>query len=198
MPKAKWKNYTKQEIENFVKESISFRQLQQKLGYSSTNGSIHKTLEKVLNDYNIDYSHFKGHAWNKNEENYINATTDFGTNCWPTIKEKIFQERPYECECCGLKDWNKKPIQLQVHHIDGNRQHNTRDNLQILCPNCHSQTDNWCSKNISRSKQITDEEFLLALEYYPSINSACVALGITANQSNYARARKLLKINNNS
>ena len=193
MPKAKWKNFTKEEIEQFVKESISFRELQQKIGYSANSGSAHKILEQVLNDYNIDYSHFKGHAWNKDLSKYEDALTDFGTHCWPTIKEKLFQERPYQCECCGLTKWNGKPIRLQVHHIDGNRQHNTRDNLQILCPNCHSQTDNWCSKNVSRSKQVSDEDFLSALEYYPNINSACVALGIPANQSNYTRARKLIE-----
>lgn len=193
MPKAKWKNFTKEEIEQFVKDSTSFRQLIIKMGYSPTGGSTGKRIEKVLNDYNIDYSHFKGYAWNKNEANYINATTDFGTHSWYTIKEKLFQERPYQCECCGLTEWNEKPIRLQVHHIDGNRQHNTRDNLQILCPNCHSQTDNWCSKNISYAKQISDEDFLSALEYYPNINSACMALGIPANQSSYARARKLME-----
>ena len=42
MPKAKWKNFTKEEIEQFVKESISFRELQQKIGYSANSVSAHK------------------------------------------------------------------------------------------------------------------------------------------------------------
>ena len=37
-----------------------------------------------------------------------------------------------------------KPIVLQLHHKDGNNQNNSLDNLMILCPNCHSQTDNYC------------------------------------------------------
>ena len=192
MSKPKWQNFTKEEIEQFVKESTSFRQLLPKLGYSPTGGSTGKRLEKVLNDYGIDYSHFKGYAWNKNEENYTDATTDFGTHYWHSIKTQVLKERPYKCECCGISTWNDKPLTLQVHHIDGNRKHNTRDNLQILCPNCHSQTENWCSKNYSRAKEVSDEDFLMALEYYPSINSACVALGIPANQSSYTRAKKLL------
>lgn len=191
MPKAKWKNYTKQEIENFVKESISFRQLQQKLGYSSTNGSIHKILEKVLNDYNIDYSHFKGHAWNKNMSKYEDSLTDFGTHNWTAIKEKLFQEREYRCECCGLNEWNGKEIKLQVHHIDGNHNNNVRNNLMILCPNCHSQTENWTYKK--NKNNVTDEEFLEVLQNTANICQACRILGLTPNQNNYKRARKLLK-----
>ena len=193
MPKAKWKNFTKEEIEQFVKDSISFRELQQKMGYSATSGSAHKIVEKVLNDYEIDYSHFKGHAWNKEISKYEDALTDFGTHNWSTIKVKLFQERPYKCECCGISEWNGQEIKLQVHHIDGNHNHNTRDNLMILCPNCHSQTDNWTYKK--NQNNITDEQFLEALNNTANICQACRVLGITPNQNNYKRANKLLQRN---
>ena len=192
MPKAKWKNFTKEEITQFVKESISFRELQQKLGYSANSGSAHKILEKVLDDYEIDYSHFKGHAWNKEMSKYEDALTDFGVHDWPTIKSRLFQEREYRCECCGITSWNGQEIKLQVHHIDGNHNNNTRKNLMILCPNCHSQTDNWTYKK--NQNNITDEMFLEALENTDSICQACRILGLTPNQNNYRRARKLLGI----
>ena len=192
MPKAKWKNFTKEEITQFVKESISFRELQQKLGYSANSGSAHKILEKVLDDYEIDYSHFKGHAWNKEMSKYEDALTDFGVHDWPTIKSRLFQEREYRCECCGITSWNGQEIKLQVHHIDGNHNNNTRKNLMILCPNCHSQTDNWTYKK--NQNNITDEMFLEALENTDSICQACRILGLTPNQNNYRRARKLIGI----
>ena len=53
----------------------------------------------------------------------------------------------YKCERCGLSDWKNKPITLQLHHIDGDRKNNDLNNLEILCPNCHSQTDNFGNKN---------------------------------------------------
>lgn len=41
---------------------------------------------------------------------------------------------------------------MQLHHIDGNNKNNSLENLQILCPNCHSQTDNYCG-----SANVTEE-----------------------------------------
>ena len=64
------------------------------------------------------------------------------------IKYKI---KKNECEICGQKAYhNGKPLVLQCHHIDGDRSNNTLNNLQILCPNCHTQTDNYAkSKSLS-------------------------------------------------
>ena len=58
----------------------------------------------------------------------------------------------YKCEICGISEWNGKPISLQLHHVDGNRKNNLLSNIQILCPNCHSQTDNYAGKNININK----------------------------------------------
>ncbi len=59
----------------------------------------------------------------------------------------------YECaECKNPGVWNGKPLILQLHHIDGNHYNNKIENLQLLCPNCHSQTDNYCSKNVKKKK----------------------------------------------
>lgn len=69
------------------------------------------------------------------------------------LKKLLETGRNYECEICHIKDWNNKDLCLHVHHIDGNPQNNDVSNLQLLCPNCHSQTENWCAKNIKREKQ---------------------------------------------
>ena len=55
----------------------------------------------------------------------------------------------YKCSCCGISDWNNKPITLQIDHIDGDINNNSMDNLRYLCPNCHTQTDTWGSANIA-------------------------------------------------
>lgn len=53
------------------------------------------------------------------------------------------------CSSCGQSDvWNNKPLTLQLDHIDGNCRNNQLSNLRILCPNCHTQTSTWGSRNI--------------------------------------------------
>ena len=56
------------------------------------------------------------------------------------------------CEICGITEWNGKSIECALHHKDGNKHNNKLENLEILCPNCHSQTDNFTSKNRGRYK----------------------------------------------
>jgi AcrR family transcriptional regulator len=51
------------------------------------------------------------------------------------------------CERCGLTEWLGEPAPLQLHHVNGDGQDNRPENLQILCPNCHSQTDSWGGRN---------------------------------------------------
>lgn len=65
------------------------------------------------------------------------------------IKEGI---KEYKCECCGNSKWLGQDITLELHHIDGNRTNNNLNNLQLLCPNCHSITDNFKSKKLKHYK----------------------------------------------
>lgn len=58
-----------------------------------------------------------------------------------------FGFKQHLCECCKLKEWNNKPIPLELHHKDGNKYNNTLSNLVLLCPNCHAQTDSYRAKN---------------------------------------------------
>jgi hypothetical protein len=48
-----------------------------------------------------------------------------------------------KCESCSLEEWYNKKIIFQLHHKDGNKHNNILENIEILCPNCHTMTDNW-------------------------------------------------------
>lgn len=194
MSKAKWKNFSDDELREIVKNSISFQQVKKQLGYASNSGSSTEALRKVFKGKNIDYSHFTGQSWNKkNDIKTIPKTNRKRTYMSPTyIKNKYIETHEYKCQCCGISIWNNKPITLQLHHIDGNRNNNEDNNLMLLCPNCHSQTDNFCGKNYSH--KVTDEEFLEALKTEDNICAACRSLNISPNQSNYARAKRLLAL----
>lgn len=65
----------------------------------------------------------------------------------PLLRKILSKVRGYKCSCCDISEWNKKPITLQVNHIDGNCTNNMPKNLELICPNCHSQTDTFGARN---------------------------------------------------
>ena len=65
------------------------------------------------------------------------------------VKKRLIKEGFLKCECvwCGIKDtWNGKPIVLHLDHINGVNNDHRLENLRLLCPNCHSQTDTYAGK----------------------------------------------------
>lgn len=65
------------------------------------------------------------------------------------LKKRLLQEgvKPRLCERCQLSTWQGQKIPLELHHRDGDRTNHLLSNLQLLCPNCHSQTENFRGKN---------------------------------------------------
>ena len=67
-------------------------------------------------------------------------------------KKYLIDTRGHKCEVCERTTWINNPIPLEVDHIDGNNQDNNLKNLRLICPNCHSQTDTYKSKNYGRGR----------------------------------------------
>jgi hypothetical protein len=69
------------------------------------------------------------------------------------LRQRLFLEgfKEKKCERCGISEWLGKPLSLELDHKDGNCYNHNLQNLQILCPNCHSQTDTFRGKNKSGS-----------------------------------------------
>ena len=67
-------------------------------------------------------------------------------NAW-TLRETVKRLKNNRCDRCSLSSWQDVPIPLEIHHIDGDCHNNSPDNVELLCPNCHSLTPNYRSKN---------------------------------------------------
>lgn len=69
-----------------------------------------------------------------------------------TLKRYIKSNFGSTCKECGIgEEWNGKTLVLQLDHMDGNSDNNQISNLRLLCPNCHSQTENFGSKGVGSS-----------------------------------------------
>ena len=149
---------SKEEAEKIVKECYSIADFCRKVGWQP-RGDNYKIFHKYVKQYNLDTSHFTGNKTNLN--NLLNvgiSKKEFFKKdklikaC--DIKKKIFKEglKENKCEICGLTEWLNNPIKLQIHHIDGDHMNNEIENIQLLCPNCHSQTENYAGRKNKKNK----------------------------------------------
>lgn len=152
--------FTDKELMDAVKQSLSIANVCRILGLKPRGGN-YKTLKYKFKELNIDTSHFTGQGWNVGMK--FNPVKKF------TAKEALVENSPcknlgsirrilinenlkeYKCEICGLIEWMGSPISLELHHINGNNKDNRLENLQWLCPNCHSMTDNFRRRNKNKT-----------------------------------------------
>lgn len=174
--------YSFEEIQEKCLKSFSYRQFAEQLGYSPNGGGGIKQVKEIINKYNLDISHFKGQKWNKD----IVDMTVFQYN--KSVRSEVLIRaltllRGWSCEKCHRIEWEGQRIPLCVHHVDGNHINNELDNLQVLCPNCHAQTDNYCGRK--KRNIISEEEFVKALKTTSSIRQALQKIGINYSSKYY-------------
>lgn len=118
-------NYSEENLREVISKSKSFYDCKRRLGLNE--GGPVKVLKEHIEKYGIDYSHFRGNGLLLEE--------------MKTMKSRrgcIIKERGNQCEKCREEEWESFSIPLDVHHIDKDKNNNTRENLQLLCPNCHA------------------------------------------------------------
>lgn len=118
---------------------------------------------KKFNCLNCGTEHaFKGYSYsnkycnNKCQKDYeskervrqwLEEGKDWSINIPKWVHKTLADQRGYLCEVCGISTWNNREIKLECDHIDGDHSNNNIKNLRLICPNCHSQTNNYKNKN---------------------------------------------------
>lgn len=137
----------KSDIEKWISENRSKAFMARELGCNP------KTINPLLQRLGLSYDgNQSGKGMSKPNSTamslleYLENSKDIQSN---KVRLKLLKEgyKEHKCECCGQKEWLGQPIPLELHHIDGNRNNNSLENFQLLCPNCHAFTDSYRGKN---------------------------------------------------
>jgi predicted RNA-binding Zn-ribbon protein involved in translation (DUF1610 family) len=152
--------YTREFLAPYVQSCRSFRAVVQALGLAP-NGGSQTYIKGVIRRLNLDTSHFLGRGSNAGDLHRGGSARKTADELLVVDRRKGRREHarklrrallelgvPEVCADCGVGVvWNGQPLRLQVDHRNGDSLDNRRENLRFLCPNCHSQTESFGTRN---------------------------------------------------
>jgi hypothetical protein len=142
-----YRDYTDDDVINYAKDVKSIAGLLRALGLKVAGGN-YDSIKRQLHRLKVDTEHWTGSAWSKDEQ-----TKDWSQykKCVP-LKKILIKERGLVCESCSNTEWMGKPIPIELEHIDGDRTNNAKNNLKLLCCNCHALTPTWRGRKLKGVK----------------------------------------------
>lgn len=193
-----------------LKNSSTISEVLFKLGYSVKGNSWgFAKIRQRMSDLNLDGSVFKGKSpiTKYGTLHKVNASDILKPNCKharSVLRRYVIKNNliPYRCAICGCVEWQGRTLSLELDHINGINNDNRIENLRFLCPNCHSQTTTYGSRNQQRNDseyEITDDlRNLVEAEYQKrrNIKQVSSALGVRRHVVNRIVSESGLKKSN--
>ena len=189
------RGYTKEEFILAWNESKSMAEVLRVLSVVPAGGNYH-SLYSAAKELGLTKSHMTGQGWNKggvgtNKGKELNLILVKDSSLSShNIRKRLINEgwKEARCESCKLEEWMGGPISLELDHINGDRFDNRIENLRILCPNCHAQTDTYRGKNISRGRPSGEPVDLKSTSRdYPVAGSTPVLCTCGKRKSRYSK-----------
>ena len=157
MYRSKIWSISDEEFTKVVEECICIRDIVEVLGFKKSSGSMGNKVKERIEILGLDTKHLVGRNA-KGCSNPIYSLDEIliENSKYTTInrlKIRLVKENrlEYKCSKCGnVGDWNGEKLVLQLDHINGIHNDHRIENLRFLCPNCHSQTNNFAGKNTFR------------------------------------------------
>lgn len=153
------KTYTEEDFRKAVQENYSMASVIRAIGLIPS-GANYRTVRALVEKFELDTTHWTGqahlrgktHNWSLKiplEEILVENSVYSSMSSLKKrlLKEGLLEERCYADGCDVKKEWNGKPIILQLEHKNGKNNDHRIDNLCLLCPNCHSQTETFAGRN---------------------------------------------------
>lgn len=108
-------------------------------------------------------------------------------------RKRIILEQKNCCNHCGLSEWCSQPLTLELEHKNGNNNDDRRENLECICPNCHSLTPTWRGRNKRKSLGIVElTNIRNAVLQGVSLSKAMKDQGLAGKGANHARIKAML------
>jgi hypothetical protein len=143
------------ELRRAVKEATSIADALRALGMKPYSGHLRTLFHQWVAQESLDTSHFLGQAHQRGKPGVVPVRRaadilvqhDSRHRTRTHLLRRALREIgvPEACAECGVgPEWLGRPMTLEVDHINGDCSDDRRENLRLLCPNCHAVTSTWC------------------------------------------------------